>query len=750
MNENLSPLSAFVLTGERAGGDLYDIGGLNLRPALFSAYRDLSALRYDYPLVLVDGADDGAFVRSLSDIIDGVLREIAPRGIEGERPRKNVLALEREIRALAARGLTGTPLQLWDLAETNLLSEAADAERKSLSECLSPARAALRVDGEVIDCGEETPTRVVTHAWTVVRESKGRAFRGIVSELVLKLSDILKADALRSEEARDAEALKRSVGSGHEATFDFEAMSEILNTAFTDGTMPEARRQRIRHVLSVLESQRFFATADREAGKAQGKSAHDFVFDCCSSALDAFRKRLPEMVEIVKAMTIARLELENRYEEARHDPFFDHFDERFLEPDDLALFPTYLVHLRHRPDTRQELADIIEVLSSGLPIKVLAQTDDLLGDPPCASGEFGFGSGGSRLATMALGLDSAFVLQSGGSGLYRLRQAVLRGMANGGPALFNLFSGVSGNSSGSIKNRSDLSSYLRAAAATESRAFPAFVFDPAAGDDWASRFSIDFNPQLEAEWPVHRFDFKDDDLQRVSDDLAFTFVDFVASDERYHGRFAGVPRSGWDDRMVPVSEFLDLDPETAVQKVPFILMVDDDNALHKVVAENRLIQAARRCRQVWKSLRELGGIDNSHVNRRLALEREAWEQEKKGEIEQPTRRHEAEAEPPAPDSSAREEETTTAVQPATEAPPEGPYIETPRCTTCNECTEINGKMFVYDDDMQAYIADPDAGTFRQLVEAAEACQVAIIHPGKPRNPNEPGLNDLIARAAAFA
>ena len=38
---------------------------------------------------------------------------------------------------------------------------------------------------------------------------------------------------------------------------------------------------------------------------------------------------------------------------------------------------------------------------------------------------------------------------------------------------------------------------------------------------------------------------------------------------------------------------------------------------------------------------------------------------------------------------------------------------------------------------------------RQLVEAAESCQVAIIHPGKPRNPNEPGLDELIKRAEPF-
>ena len=69
--------------------------------------------------------------------------------------------------------------------------------------------------------------------------------------------------------------------------------------------------------------------------------------------------------------------------------------------------------------------------------------------------------------------------------------------------------------------------------------------------------------------------------------------------------------------------------------------------------------------------------------------------------------------------------------------------------SCNECTQINDKMFAYDANKQAYIANPDAGTYRQLVEAAESCQVSIIHPGKPRNSDEPGLDELKARAEPF-
>jgi pyruvate-ferredoxin/flavodoxin oxidoreductase len=78
-----------------------------------------------------------------------------------------------------------------------------------------------------------------------------------------------------------------------------------------------------------------------------------------------------------------------------------------------------------------------------------------------------------------------------------------------------------------------------------------------------------------------------------------------------------------------------------------------------------------------------------------------------------------------------------------------PYIDTDRCTTCNECTNLNGKMFAYDDNKQAYIRDARAGTFAQLVQAAERCPAALIHPGTPLNPNEKDLEKWIERAKPF-
>ena len=78
-----------------------------------------------------------------------------------------------------------------------------------------------------------------------------------------------------------------------------------------------------------------------------------------------------------------------------------------------------------------------------------------------------------------------------------------------------------------------------------------------------------------------------------------------------------------------------------------------------------------------------------------------------------------------------------------------PFIETARCTTCHECVNLNRKLFAYNDAKQAYIKDPKAGSFAEIVQAAEKCTAEIIHPGTPLNPKEKDLEKWIARAAPF-
>ncbi|MDX1488472.1 MAG: hypothetical protein R3268_09745, partial [Acidiferrobacterales bacterium] len=126
----------------------------DLRPAVLARYKELAKLRYDYPLVLRQGDGGNENVQTLSGIIDGLLQQIAPNGIEGEQIRKHMLGLEREIRALAAAGTEGSLSRLWELAQGNLLARTSGSERTALEESLTRARTVLALDGDVIDCGE--------------------------------------------------------------------------------------------------------------------------------------------------------------------------------------------------------------------------------------------------------------------------------------------------------------------------------------------------------------------------------------------------------------------------------------------------------------------------------------------------------------------------------------------------------------------------------------------------------------------
>ena len=113
MNVGHKQLVRFHLTGE-ADGEQFEEHGL--RPALLAPYRNLTALRYDYPLVLVRNDVEDTCVRSLSSIVDSILQAIAPPGIEGERLRKHFLRLEAKLRVLASRPVAGTLAELWDAA----------------------------------------------------------------------------------------------------------------------------------------------------------------------------------------------------------------------------------------------------------------------------------------------------------------------------------------------------------------------------------------------------------------------------------------------------------------------------------------------------------------------------------------------------------------------------------------------------------------------------------------------------------
>jgi ferredoxin len=392
----------------------------------------------------------------------------------------------------------------------------------------------------------------------------------------------------------------------------------------------------------------------------------------------------------------------------------------------------------------------------------------------------------------AVSLGTAYIVQSSASELDTIVQSVEKAAHWQGPSLFSIYAG-------SDTSIDALDVYLTSAIALESRAFPTFEFDPSKRE-WADRFSVSDNPTVDLPWGQEDSEVgagHDHQVMTVS----FTFADFLSCDKRYLGEFRAVAPESWHPAMCSLDEYLSRDPvDTRTNTVPFVWMADETGLLHRVVVTNKVVDAAMRVQSRWNVLQELGGVTSSHAARLVKEATERLELEKLEAIEQAKQQHQKELErttgevareivsniaasllglqatapraatsggpgfampvaTAAPDTMT--EETVSEAVPADTVEPETEdddddvismdeaYIETVRCTTCNECTNINSRMFAYNENQQAYIKDVTAGSFHELVVAAEMCPVKIIHPGKPLNPDEPRLSDLIERAKPY-
>jgi hypothetical protein len=634
-------------------------------------------------------------------------------------------------------GARGTLAKLWDDAVKSLAPAGDEAFLKDVAR----VRAAIKAGGEVAGCDAQLPRRLVRHAWSVVQQEKARAARDRIGKLALRLENILRADHMRSAEALRKQELQSSIGAAHHGMFDFDKMSQLLSRGCPVSGLEDRRRQRIEQVVRTLRAQRFFPDPARAVSPA-----YEFEFASLDAALKAFRDRLPQLIELWVAMQLAEIEVDGHYVEDVHEPLFAGLDEQAITPQDLEFFPDYLVCVASA-ETPEHSA-LTAALSAGVPLKVMVQVDDLLEETGLGKGQFALGLRSAQLASTAMTLGDVFVLQSAASNLLQLSGRLAAGLRHHGPALFSIYAGP-GEGSGTLP------AYLAAAAAMQARAFPAFSYDPGAGHDLASRFSLENNPQPELDWPEESFNYADQDLQSVTETVAFTFVDFVACDSRHSRHFALVPRAAWGSNMMAARDWIVSPPDAASGRVPFVLAVDEADLLCRLVVDERLIRAAQRCRDGWHRLQEFAGIHDSRVERVLARERQAWEEAHQREL--------AAAVAAAAPAASTAEAAKSEVAPAAAAPaatavaaeaepardPDEPYIETLRCSTCNECTLLNPKVFAYNENQQAYIKDKKAGTYRTLVEAAESCQVSVIHPGKPWDPSEEGLKELLERAKPF-
>ncbi len=744
-DEGLSELLRIHLAGPDAKRREGEPAPPDRVPALLGAYLELESIRHDFPVVLVDDRADTP-VASLARIFDEILDQVAASGAEAEILRGNVYRLEALIKHSVSSKRIRRLSQVWTLATEQVVKQSEHPDRVRAS--LDKVKTVLAHDGRLISCGPGAARQIFEHAWWPLQAERAEEERIAVEELIARLSEVLESERARSPKSTSPEALESALGGEHAGGIDFEALSALLRRAGHTRVMPAKRLKRLRVARKVLMSERALLPSPGGNGKRRRRDRRRAgTCQSCAEALELFDTELKRRVELIRAIRVSNLELENRYREERHDAFFEKFGPEQLTPQDYRALPPLLVFLSSNDLSDAEKSKLVDILGSDMPVKVLLEINELPASDSSSAPAGSVTDWTQQIAPMTMSMGEAFVMQTAASHLPQLAPQIVAGLRREGPALFCIYTGPDG--SGAV-----VPHYLRCASAVESRAFPSFVYDPDLGTDLASRFSLQGSPQVDRDWPEHRFSYETSNGGETSETLVFTCVEFLMLDPRFAQHFVVVPPSRWHANMVPMAQYLNLSLQQALDKVPFVNLIDAEDRVQRVVVRRALVPFARKCLASWRRLQELAGIRNSHALRLLEEQRARLEEEHQRAIEaletaRPAQTKAPMAEP-VPAEAEPPPQPDEAPPPEASPPSDQAYIDTDLCTSCDDCIERNSAMFAYNEAKQAYIKNVTAGTYRDLVEAAENCPVCIIHPGQPLDPGEPGLEELKKRAAAFS
>ncbi len=406
-----------------------------------------------------------------------------------------------------------------------------------------------------------------------------------------------------------------------------------------------------------------------------------------------------------------------------------------------------------------------------------------------------------EMALLAMAHRNVFVLQSSQASPAHMLGGVLKGLQSNYPAVFALHCPCPPEHGLGDDQAPDA-----AKLSLESRAYPLMEYDPAEGTKLAERLSLDGNPSMSDTWPEYDLTYLDEEGNEQTKTLPVTIADWAATEVRFRKHFKKVKPDTPEDELVPFHEFIARPPDDREGATPFIYVLERDKTLGRLAASAEMVELTEDRIEVWNLLKEMAGeaeveagdvADFEQEVAQIRAEYEAKIADLKQKFPQVIARRLAEglvragngqqtvadllskvqgmegltpvttdmvagfgagAAPEVPVSdgdggaATAVAEAPAAAAPAVEEEEElalEAYIDTARCTTCDECTKLNKKMFAYNDKKQAYIKDPKAGTFKEMVMAAERCPVRIIHPGNPLNKKEKDLAKWMKRAEPF-
>jgi ferredoxin len=460
------------------------------------------------------------------------------------------------------------------------------------------------------------------------------------------------------------------------------------------------------------------------------------------------------LLPAIRNLRIFALDKKKKYRPEIHDDFFKCMTWTDFSKEEMALCPPLIFLDTEEGSCGAEAEDFCGLLSSGANVKVFMFRTNTPGIVQKV-----------EPAKMAMALNSVYVFQSSADQISHFQKGLVDGLSFPGSAFFFHL----------LTTEDFTADFLAGAAA--SRYFPDFCFNPALEDKWGVKPDISGNQQIDQDWLNLKFT-----IDNKTENAAFTYGDFLFTQADCRGLFMVIPDDWQPENMLFLADYIAADTEKQCESLPFIILRNKEGVSCRAICNKQVVQACLERRNNWRRLCQQAdkGLENAWLERgrkiaeleaehAVALKKEAKKtarnvldklasvlldlSEQDNSLAVPAKKEKG-AESEAEKAEVSEQKTATVTQktPAQvseSADFEESWIDSPSCASCNECININGAMFKYDDNKKAYIDDVHAGTFAQLVQAAESCALSLIHVGDPWNPDEPGLEKLLQKAKPF-
>jgi hypothetical protein len=396
-----------------------------------------------------------------------------------------------------------------------------------------------------------------------------------VKQCLAGIEALLALDDAHRSEFPTVEQISASLGWEAQTFFKPSAMAEALNRPGQKARrMDPERRERCKRTLAILAAALrehdlqplfwlFHSGPAPSLISAFGGQCRQTA-DTCAAALELCNQQLERVVPLLKAMRVARLEVESAFDPAVHTKLLERFEWQTADPEELAALPAVVVMEPADRLAQMSLTSFARLLRSGRPVQILVPSpgfyiEDLSGSVP----DFG---------SLSIAHREAVVVQSSLARANHLLECLVEVTRTLRPAVAVV----------SVPQtfESEPEAWLETSLYVLSRTFPIYRYDP------------DRSPRRE------RFELFEAGPQFAQ--LTAAHAAALSKELRCH--FRVIPASAWDD------EYLAKYQLTAPLAIPYLWITDEEGQPRRAVCTRELVNLCRDRSRAWEIFAELAGV----------------------------------------------------------------------------------------------------------------------------------------------